>query len=191
MQFHDYWDIEKWLLTNKYVGEYSKIQDINSISCCKNYIKNNEKLLLIEFDVLRENSLDGNRYITHKLHIIRTVKNGPIICNNPLYINIDSMELEPNHIKINKRISSSKILEYTGRILNGPYYIMCEYYPEYEYYGSAKYTVKLHEDDLLNDIRTKKQKPIPSLSQLCVLAIATNDLEQYNYMNRTMHLALK
>jgi hypothetical protein len=190
IHLHDYWNIESWLITNKYVGEYSKINDVNIINCSKNDIKHNEKLLLLEFNVLRENRSSDNRYITHELRIIRTVKDGTIFCENPLYINIESMELEPNHIKINKRISSSKYLEYNGRIHNGPLYTMFKYHPYDTYDGSAKYTVKLYEDDLLNDIKTK-QKPMPSLVQLCVSAIATNDLKEYNYMNRTTYLSLK
>jgi hypothetical protein len=186
---HDYWNIESWLITNKHLNEYSKIHNVNSITDYKNDIKHNEKLLLLEFDVLRENRLSDDRYITHKLHILRTVKDGTIFCNNPLYINIESMELDPNHKRINKRISSSKYLEYSGRIFNGLLYTMFEYYPYDIYDGSAKYTVRIHKDDLLNDIRTKN-KSIQSLVLLCVSSITTNDLEKYNYINRTMSLSL-
>jgi hypothetical protein len=179
---HDYWNIENWPLTNKQLTEYSKINDTNIIHCSQNDIRHYEKLLLMEFEVLRENRLSGDRYITHKLHIIRAVKEGNIFCGNPLYINIESMELDPIHKRINKRISSSKYLEYSGRIFNGPLYTMFKYHPYDTDDGSAKYTVRIHEDELLNDIRTKRPKSIPSLVQLCFSAIPTNDLEQYNYI---------
>ena len=187
-QYYDYYNINSWLLNQEYVKEYSKIQDVTCISSCRNDVKNNEKLLLVEFEV--ENYLfSDRRYISNILRIIRTVKEGTIFCENPAYILLESMC--DTQLRMHKRISSGKYLSSIGEIIERPLYIWFEYYPKKNNCVSTRYTIKLNEDDLLNDIRTKKQKCVNSLVQLCISAIASNDLEKYNYMNRSMHLSLK
>lgn len=177
-----YYDVNSWLSTYQTVDEYSKIYDTNHISCCKQDIKHDDKLLLLEFIVLKQ------QIIAHDLHIIRIVKDGTILCKNPSYIYVESKENTKGIIT--KRITSHSYSMPNGQMIDGPLYEPFESYPTINRRVSL-YAVRLHSDDLLNDIKNKKQTPIPSLFRLCVSAIATNCLEQYNDMNHTMHLSLK
>lgn len=183
-----YYDTKSWPLTNQDIDDYSKIYDVNHIFCCKQDIKYNDKLLVMDFNVLRTDRSTGGKYIAHRLYIIRTVKEGEIFCKNPSYIYVESREDTSGIIA--KRINSHSHILVNNKIINHPLYEMFIYFPPFGQ-KSVIYTVKLLGDDLLNDIKAKKRKHIPSLVQLCVSAIATNDLDQYNDMNRTMHLALK
>ena len=192
-----FYDVKYWPGTKEYINDYSKIHEINRIHSYDNDLKHNEKLLLVEFSILNENYTspiqthpDQTLSINHKLRIIQTVKEGTLICGNPLYpyLNLDSMEDTLG-------IRSQRINYYDHlRSSNFKLCIMFDYYNPSKFSTCAKYTVRLFSDDLLNDIRTKKQqqqKHVPSLLQLCVSAISTCDIEQYNHMNHTMILALK
>ena len=182
-----YYNVKSWLPTHQTVDEYSKIYDTNHISCCNHEIKHNDKILLLEFIVLKDNRLSNDKYIAHDLHIIRIVKDGAIFCKNPSYIYVESKE--NTYGMTTKRITAQSYSMPNGYIINGPLYEKFESYSTV-YKRTIIYATKLHGDDLLNDIKEKKQR-IPSLVQLCVSAIATNNLNQYNDMNRTMHLSLK
>lgn len=168
---------KSWYATKDFINEYSKIQDAKYLTGYTNEIKHDEKLLLIKFMMLTEK-------ITHSLTIIRTVKDGAIICGHPYYpyLNLESM-VNTQGRKFQRESTSRESSEYLLRVLY-------DYHNPNKYSSCAKYVVKLHEDDVLDDIRTKKQH-VPSLLQLCVSAIPTKNLEQYNHMNRTMQLALK
>jgi len=90
------------------------------------------------------------------------------------------------------RISSNNRSLPSGEIRNCLLRVLYDYHNPNKYSTCVKYTVRLHEDDLLNDIRTKKQQHhVPRLLQLCVYAISTRDLGQYNHINHTMDLALR
>jgi len=211
-----FYDVKCWPVTKECINDYSKIHEINRIHSYDNDLKHNEKLLLVEFSTkignytspiqthpvtkspselvvgFRRNP-DQTQYITHKLRIIQTVKEGTLICGNPLYpyLNLDSMEDALG-------IRSQRINYYNHlRSSNFKLCIIFDYYNPSKFSTCAKYTVRLCHDDLLNDIRRNnlqknknKNKKVPSLLQLCVSAIATRDLEQYNHMNRTMNLAM-
>ena len=65
---------------------------------------------------------------------------------------------------IQRESASRESKEYLLRVLY-------DYHNPDKYSRCAKYVVRLHEDDVLSDIRTKKQqkqKHVPSLLQLCV-----------------------
>ena len=206
-----FYDVNFWPVTKESVNKYSKIKDINRIHGYDNDVKHNEKLLLVEFAIVNENYIspvqthpgamhpselvvgfrrnpDQTRSINHKLRIIQTVKDGTLICGNPSYpyLNLESMA-------DTQGIWLSRIYYDTLRSSNYKLRVLFDYYNPSKFSTCAKYTVRLYHDDLLNDIRRnnlQKNKKIPSLLLLCVSAIATHDLEQYNHMNRTMILAL-
>lgn len=191
-----YYDIQSWALTQQSVNEYSKIFEANHIFGYKEDIKHNEKLLLLDFMVLKDFKLSGDKIIANDLRIIRTVKDGTIFCKNPAYIYVESSERTDG--MMTKRITPHSYLAPNGLIIDSPLYERFESFPTVNRQTSV-YMARLHSDELLNDIRAKKQrrspiKPVrhlPCLFQLCVYAIATNDLPQYNNMNRKMQLALK
>lgn len=169
---------KSWYATKDFINEYSKIQDAKYLTGYTNEIKHDEKLLLIKFMMLTEK-------ITHSLTIIRTVKDGVIICGHPSYpfLNLESM-LDTRGRRIQSETTSDDITNYPLRLLY-------DYHNPNTYSRCARYVVRLHEDNVLDDVKTKKQQQVPSLLQLCISAIPTKNLEQYNHMNRTMQLALK
>ena len=190
-----FYDVNFWPVTNESVNEYSKINEINRIHGYDNDVKHNEKLLLVEFAILYENYISPirTRYINHKLRVIQTVKDGTLICGNPSYpyLNLESTA-DTQGIRL-RRIYYNHL-----RSSNYKLRVLFDYHNSSKFSTCAKYTVRLWDDDLLNDIRQQQQqqqqqqknKKVPSLLQLCVYAIATRDLEKYNHMNRTMNLAL-
>lgn len=212
-----YFDIQNWPETEDFINEYSKIQDTQHITGYDDHIRHDEKLLLMEFTLLKDSqspsvaklpqdigwdqssnstcrtrSSLGVRNIAHRLHIVKTVKDGTLICGNVSYpyLNLESM-VDARGIWICRFPSNNRSLP-SGEIRNCSLSVLYDYHNPNKYSRCVKYTVRLHDDELLNDIRTKKyQKHVPSLLQLCVSAISTRDLEQYNHMNRTMILALK
>jgi hypothetical protein len=190
IQSFSFYDVNFWPVTNKSINEYSKINDINRLYGYDNDVKHNEKLLLVEFAIVNENYISSiqTRSINHKLRIIQTVKDGTLICGDPSYpyLNLEST-VDAHGIRL------SRIYYDHLRSSNYKLRVLFDYYNPSKYSNCAKYIVRLWDDDLLNDIRTNKlqQRQLSSLLQLCVSAISTRDLEQYNYMNRTMILALK
>ena len=178
-----YYDIKSWLSTKENIEDYSKINDTYHISCCKQDIRHNDKLLLLEFIVLKYSHLSDDKYIAHDLRIIRTVKDGTIFCENPSFIYLESSETMDGIIA--KRINSQNYLAPNGLIIDSPFYLQFESYPTINRRISL-YTIKLHSEDLLNNIKNIKKKPIPSLRQLCIYSIATDHLKHYNKINRKM-----
>jgi len=197
-----YFDIQNWPVTEDFVNEYSKIQDIHHITGYDDGVKHDEKLLLMEFTLLKDSQSPsstgrtrtslGVRNIAQRLHVVKTVKYGTLISGDVSYpfLNLESM-VDTKGIRICRFPSYHNSLP-CGVIRNCLLNVLYDYHNPNKYSSCVIYTVRLHDDDLLNDIRTKKQqKHVPSLLQLCVSAISTRDLEQYNHMNRTMDLALK
>ena len=208
-----FYDVNFWPVTKESVNEYSKINEINRIYGYDNDVKHNEKLLLVEFAIVNENYIspvqthpgamhpselvvgfqrnpDQTRSINHKLRIIQTVKDGTLICGNPSYpyLNLESTA-DAQGIRL------SRIYYNHLRSSNYKLRVLFDYYNPSKFSTCAKYTVRLWDDDLLNDIRTnklqqQKNKKVPSLLQLCIYAISTRNLEKYNHMNRIMYLAL-
>ena len=208
-----FYDVNFWPVTKESVNEYSKINEINRIYGYDNDVKHNEKLLLVEFAIMNENYVspvqthpgamhpselvvgfrrnpDQTRSINHKLRIIQTVKDGTLICGNPSYpyLNLESTA-DAQGIRL------SRIYYNHLRSSNYKLRVLFDYYNPSKFSTCAKYTVRLWDDDLLNDIRTnklqqQKNKKVPSLLQLCIYAISTRNLEKYNHMNRIMYLAL-
>jgi len=166
------------------VHDYSNILAANPIHTFKSDIKNHEKLLIQTFFVTPGPCYySNNRYIIHRLYIIKTVKEGPIFCTHPEFTYIESLETKSTH---RRRIDSTKYIDNNGKIYQGT--LSTDYCEQYVNKYSVKYTVRLHPDDLLCDIMAKalhRQGQVPSLAQLCFLAIPTYDLPQYNDMNRT------
>ena len=181
-----YYDFKSWLVTNQTVDEYSKRNDANPISSYLHDIKYNDKLLMLEFVVLKEYGSSGDKIIAHDLRIIRVVKDGTIFYKNPSYINVESIETTDG--MITKRITPHSYSIPDEQIVNSSLYELIETFPTINKRVSL-YTVRLPSDDLLNDIKQttiKSVKSLPSLRQLCVYAIPTNDLPHYNNINRTM-----
>jgi len=173
--------LDDYLFTDKTVMEYSNILAANPITDFKDDIKNQEKLLLLRFNAIERYFHSGHLHIVQKLHIIRTVKDGPVFRPNSQHIYIDSIEVEPNRTKMTKRIDSTKYITHNGNITQRPLYVeYCDLHKK-EFYTT--YTVRLHSDDLLRDIVTKTTQ-VPSLVHLCFLAIPTGDLKYYNDLNR-------
>jgi len=110
---------------------------------------------LVEFDVENHSSCI-------KIYI-RTVKDGTIFCENPSYIFLENMY--DIQLKIYERIYSNEYLSTSYEIIKKPLYVWFVYYPK-KTCVCSKYTVKLHEDDLLNDIKIKKTY-IKSCSIMC------------------------
>lgn len=198
-----YYDIKSWLLTNETMEDYSKINEINHISSCKQDIKHNDRLLLLEFLVLKDIRSSGYKYIAHDLRIIRVVKNGEIFCKSLSFIYAESIERTDGMISkriypdtnVNRMgVSGDDILNVStvhsysapnGLIINSPLYEQFETYPNINK-RVLIYTVRLYNNDLLNDIKKQKQKQkqLPSLFQLCFYTIVSNELEQYNDIHR-------
>jgi len=163
-----------WMeITNESMSDYSKIHDAN---CVTGDINHNEKLLFLEF---YKNIHRNIQYISNKMYIIQTVSVGDIICGKSLYLECMCDTLGR---RIYRTSSNSSLLY--------PCCVLFHYHNPSKQDCCAKYCVRLYEDKLLEDIRTK-QKPIPTLLQLCVSAISTKELERYNEMNKTMLLAMK
>ena len=160
------------------VHDYSNILAANPIHTFKSDIKNHEKLLVQTFFVIDGSRYSNSRYIIHHLYIIKTVKEGPIFCTHPEFIYIESLERKSTH---RRRIDSTKYIDNNGKIYQGT--MSTDYCEQYVNKYSVKYTVRLHPDDLLKAVH--RQGQVPSLAQLCFLAIPPYDLPQYNDMNRT------
>jgi hypothetical protein len=173
--------LNDYLPTDKTVMEYSNILAANPINYFKDDIKNQEKLLLLRFYAVKKYFQSGHLHIVQKLHIIRTVKDGPVFSPKSQHVYIDSIEVEPNHTKMTKRIDSTKYITHNGNITQRPLYV--EYCDLHKGQFYVTYTVRLHSDDLLRDIATKTVQ-VPSLVHLCFSAIPTGDLKYYNDMNR-------
>jgi len=184
-----YYDIYHWPVTNESIDDYSKINYANRITGCKKEdeavfdIKYYEKLLLLNFNLVYDSSELGERYISNRLFILRTTKNGAIANVNTL----------SHSINLHSMTDTRGKRSYTSYSDNGSFdslRVMYDSNIKSKFTTCIKYTVRLHEDELLNDI-TKIQKYVPSLFQLCFYSINTNNLPQYNHINRTMNLSMK
>ena len=182
-----YYNFKFWPVTYQNINEYSKIKDIPRIN---DHIKHNEKLLLLDFTVLKDIEWSGERYINHKLQIIRTAKDGILICGNKSYPHLNLQKIEEPLGGVYSHLYSNYYTVPSGHMINSTLRALFDYHNPSRHSRCAKYTVRLFEDDLLDEIRTK-QKTFPSLLHLCISAISTNDLRQYNNINRTMDLSLK
>ena len=166
-----YYDICHWPATNKSIVDYSKINDVNRITGCKKEdevgfdVKHYEKLLLLNFNVVYESLCQGNQYlladsttnyvgknyISNRLFILRTIKNGEIINRNSSpTMNLDNM--------IDTRGKRS-YTSYSDNVIIYSLRVMYDSNIKSKFSTCIKYTVRLNEDELLNDIK-KIQKSV-------------------------------
>jgi len=172
------YDIKSWLIVDKAIDEYSKILEIYSLTSPN--IHNNQKILLMQFDLLRKKN------IIHRLFVCRTITIGQVIAPNPIYVYMESVKYP--HVGISQRINDNEYSLVSGEIIKGRLYRLIDLLQDE---SCAYYAVPLHEDNLLDEIKTKKQTILPSLVQLCILSILTKDLPKYNELNQTVVLAIR
>ena len=145
-----YYNFKFWPVTYQNINEYSKIKDIPRIN---DHIKHNEKLLLLDFTVLKDIEWSGERYINHKLQIIRTAKDGILICGNKSYPHLNLQKIEEPLGGVYSHLYSNYYTVPSGHMINSTLRALFDYHNPSRHSRCAKYTVRLFEDDLLDEIR--------------------------------------
>ena len=165
----------------KQILKYSGLEYANTVdNFDQNYLKNGDKLLVIVFGrELSHSKISKQRW--HYFRICRVVKDGPVMFknrNNFWCINIDSVQWLDG--KQNHRINNNSFLTYFNKINNEPLSINSD---NFIYNDMIVYTVRIPNDDLLEEIRQYKKKESLTLFRLSFLAILNADLlKEYNYL---------
>lgn len=162
------------------IFKYSGLQNANTISDYDHkHINNGDKLLIMIFGT-EFSDCNKLKHRWHYVRICKVVKEGTIMFKNRndyWCINIDYLYWLDG--KLNKRINDISYLSWSDKIINESLStslknFICD--------QMIIYTVRIPNDDLLEEIRQFKKKKSLTLFQLAFLAINTNLLHEYNYL---------
>jgi hypothetical protein len=167
----------------QHIVQYSAIEYVNQLKDEGAHIRNGERILKLGF------SRDYyNDTIEHRIAICNVVQNGPTVevnRNGFLFINLDS---EVNHNKmVSRRINENRYINVGGHIVDSNLSIHSGYTILND---AVSYNVRIHPESFLETIESQPL-PVPSLKQLCVAAIPSAMLPEYNSLNKNYILSLK
>lgn len=194
---------------NDSINEYSKIKYVNKLNDLDS-IKHGEKILYVTFiksseDKNKENNILHELTICRVVKTGQIIHEDQNI-NGCFSINIDYKIRTSGHLskrinantfisgRFNERLKYNKI--YKNQLINGDALIlkksMMKNYTSTTHNNLNKhiksitsnnlvrYTVRVPDDDLLNEIEDYNK--YPSLFQLCVCVLSSKDLEKYNQL---------
>jgi len=169
----------------QHIVQYSAIEYVNQLKDEGAHIRNGERILKLGF------SRDYyNDTIEHRIAICNVVQSGPTVelnRNGFLFINLDS-EVKPDKmIFVSRRINENRYINVGGHIVDSNLSIHSGYTILND---AVSYNVRIHPESFLETIESQPL-PVPSLKQLCVAAIPSAMLPEYNNLNKNYILSLK
>jgi hypothetical protein len=167
----------------QHIVEYSAIEYVNQLKGEEAHIRNGERMLGLVF--CRDYYSDT---IEHRITICNVVQSGPLLeinRNGFLFVNLDS-QVQSNKM-VSRRINENRFIGLGGHIVDSNLSIHTGYTILNDL---VSYNVRIHPESFLETIENRPLQ-VPSLKQLCVAAIPSTMLSEYNNLNKDYILLLK